>query len=467
LIVSECQCGKKAFPPKEICVNCGSRSNLTHVPIDNLNQPAILVGFSKRLENGNNIIPAIVEMDNIMFPTRITDSDGQDLEIGMEMEMTFRRLRKTPEGLIEYGTIFRPLRTRRPGTRILEENDVGSKGIIGYGVALPYYGLRSVDIDIEKGLSQGQYEKISGFRERSVNNFDQDALTMAVDASRMALNMAGADGNEVDSIHFGTVNKPYRMKSSAITIAEAIGATPHVKAFDIESSSRGATSSFPDAVSLVGDTLLGIDKTLVVGSDIQCVREGDQLENGASSGAAAFLFGSENVVARIEGFESFTSDIPDQWWRMNDEFPETSGRFEGEPAYFRHMVNAARFLLIKLDRSIEEVDHVIVHYPTLGFAKKVSKILGRPMDDFGFKKVISMIGNPMASSTLISLSHTLDVAGPDESILMVHYGSGGGADAMLLHTTGELSDARKYQVSVTDQLKKREFVSYHTYRKRN
>jgi hydroxymethylglutaryl-CoA synthase len=152
---------------------------------------------------------------------------------------------------------------------------------------------------------------------------------------------------------------------------------------------------------------------------------------------------------------------------MGEDYPKTSGRFEGEPAYFRHVVNATRFLLIRMDISIEDIDHVVVHYPSIGFAGKVSRMLGRPLDDFGFKKVISMIGNPLASSTLLSLAYTLDNAGPDESILMVHYGSGGGADAVVLRTTGALSDSRKYQVSLLDQLGKKEYITYHEYRKRN
>ncbi len=457
----------RSFPPKEICSRCGSRSNLILVPYDDLQRQATLIAFSSRMEGGKEMIPGLVKIDNVTFPTRITDTKGKDLRIGMELEPTFRKLGITPEGLINYGTVFRPLRGGRPQTHNPEIGSMMGKGIVGYGVHVPYFRLPMRTMDQEHGLKEGSSEESSGFKEKTVHNFDQDTLTMGVDASRMALNMAGASGSDVDSIYFGTVNKPYRMKPSAISIAEAIGATPHVKAYDIESSSRGATSSILDAVTLVGDDLMGVDKTLVIGSDTPCVREEDQMDIGAASGAAAFLFGSDNVVARLVGFESFTSDIPDQWWTMGSDYPTTSGRFEGTPAYFRHVVNATRFLLIRLDRSIEDIDHVIVHYPTLGFARKVSRMLGHPMDDFGFKKVISMIGNPLASSTLISLAYTLDIAGPDESILLVHYGSGGGADAMVLHTTGALSDSRRYQVSIIEQLKNKEYISYHTYRKRN
>jgi hydroxymethylglutaryl-CoA synthase len=208
-----------------------------------------------------------------------------------------------------------------------------------------------------------------------------------------------------------------------------------------------------------------IDKALVVGSDVSCV--GEDMENGVASGAAAFLFGTGGVIARLVGFESFTSDIPDQWWIMEDRYPRTSGRFEGEPAYFRHIVNATRFLLIRLDMSIEDIDHVILQYPSLGFARKASRLLGKPLDDFGFKKVISMVGNPFSSSTLLSLAYTLDHAGPDESILVVQYGSGGGADAFVVHTTGELCDFRRNQVSLEDQLGKKDYVSFHRYRTRN
>lgn len=467
LMVSECECGSRSFPPKEVCVNCGRRSNLTLKPYDSFDRVAKLLAFSHRSEGLLDIIPGLVEMNGVTFPTRITDDDGNGLEIGMEMEQTFRRLGTTPEGLIDYGTVFRPLIGKRP--EIHNGYSVTSKevGIVGYGTHIPRYRIPMELFDREYGSPEGTSKRSSGFVEKRIHHFDQDSLTMGVDASRMALRMSMLSGERIDSVYFGAVNKPYRMKSSAITIAEAIGATPHVKAHDIDSSSRGATSSILDAFSVAGDRKMGVENTLVVGSDTPRVREGEQQDIGAASGAAAFVFGKENVIANLIGFGSFSSDIPDEWWNIGSNYPSTSGRFGGEPAYFRHMVNSTKLLLLRFHKTIDDIDHLVLNYPSNSFAKKLSKSLGRPLDDFGFKKVISRIGNPKNSSTLLSLAHTLDNAGPGETILMVHYGSGGGADALLLETTGLLNDVRKNQKSIEEQLRCGKGISYHTYRKRN
>ncbi len=62
----------------------------------------------------------------------------------------------------------------------------------------------------------------------------------------------------------------------------------------------------------------------------------------------------------------------------------------------------------------------------------------------------------------------LDVAKPEERILMVSYGSGAGSDAYLLRTTNQLLDKRKHQkINVKYQAENPfvEYVDYTTYRR--
>jgi len=467
LVVSECACGYKAFPPKEICKNCGRRTNIKNRSyLSHYNRP-VLLAYTHRMSDFEDIINAIIEIDGVKFPTRITDARREDIIPGMELEPTFRRLNSTQEGLINYGTIFRP-RRYPPPERIARKGIISEKtGITGYGVHIPYYRVSMASIDKEYRIPEGSSEASSGFIEKTVPNFDQDALTMGVDAARLGLAMAGITGEEIGAIYFGVVNKPYRMKPSAITLGEATDSTPNVKAYDIECSSRGATSAFPDACSIVDNTPIGIRNSLVVGSDIAHVAEGDALDVGASSAAAAFVFGKEDVVATLEGFESFSSDTPDVWWNDDSEYPVASGRFQGEPAYFRHMANATKILLLKMNLKTEDIDHFVIHHPSWPFVKKIASMIGIPPQKMSFLDTIKNIGNPNTASTLISLASVPDIAKPGERILTVNYGSGAGADAFVLKTTDLLPEKRKGTIPVRTQLEMKRMISYYTYRKRN
>jgi hydroxymethylglutaryl-CoA synthase len=62
----------------------------------------------------------------------------------------------------------------------------------------------------------------------------------------------------------------------------------------------------------------------------------------------------------------------------------------------------------------------------------------------------------------------LDVAKPEERILMTSYGSGAGSDAYLLRTTSQLADKRQRQkINVNFQAENPfvQYVDYTTYRR--
>jgi hydroxymethylglutaryl-CoA synthase len=68
----------------------------------------------------------------------------------------------------------------------------------------------------------------------------------------------------------------------------------------------------------------------------------------------------------------------------------------------------------------------------------------------------------------MGLAAVLDVAKPDETILMVSYGSGAGSDSYLLRTTSQLVEKRPRQkATVKYQAENQflEYVDYITYRR--
>jgi len=68
----------------------------------------------------------------------------------------------------------------------------------------------------------------------------------------------------------------------------------------------------------------------------------------------------------------------------------------------------------------------------------------------------------------VGLAAVLDVAKPEESILITSYGSGAGSDSYLLRTTSQLIEKRKHQkLNVKFQAENPflEYVDYTTYRR--
>ena len=83
-----------------------------------------------------------------------------------------------------------------------------------------------------------------------------------------------------------------------------------------------------------------VEYALGIGADTSQGAPNDALEYSASAGGAAYLFGSEDLLADVLETYSFTSDTPD-FWRREGEF---------YPAPRRPLHRRARLLQARADR---------------------------------------------------------------------------------------------------------------------
>jgi hydroxymethylglutaryl-CoA synthase len=86
--------------------------------------------------------------------------------------------------------------------------------------------------------------------------------------------------------------------------------------------------------------------------------------------------GTKNVIAEIEHTYSYTSDTGDFWRREGRMYPMHGGRFTGEPAYFRHVLNAGKTILEKSGLTAKDFSYAVFHMPNGKFPQKAGKILG-------------------------------------------------------------------------------------------
>jgi len=464
LNISECtRCGARRFPPKEVCMECGREAKLE---IKSCAIKGELYSYTHRMENGDDLYPCYVTSCDVILPTRLTDVGDIPVHIGMPVEPTFRRLGKTDDGIIEYGTIFRP-RNSRPDAEVIEQNRRFKKaGIIGYGACIPFYRIRVADVAKARKEDPIQTVKSTMYEEKAVPSFDQDSACMGVDAARDAVHYAGIDSRDIGAVYFGSESKPYAVKPSAITIAEALAATPKVKAYDIESACKAATSSIPDAIAVTDDPRFDINYAIVVGSDNSQAAENDALDPMSGAAAASVLIGNTDVIASLEAYSPYTTDTPDFWRNEGDIYPQHGGRFTGEPAYFQHVIGACDALMNDTGLHPDDFDHVVFHQPTGRFPFTVAKRLGFDTEKLKYGFVAKYVGNSYSASGMLGLCNILDHAGDNERILLAQFGSGAGVDAFSLMTEEPILEKRGRSHTVESQLAHKSYVDYHTYRHR-
>jgi hydroxymethylglutaryl-CoA synthase len=345
----------------------------------------------------------------------------------------------------------------------MADNDILLKpnrpvGFVGYGAYVPRYRLPASEVS--RVWMEGQ----AGLpiKEKAVPGLDEDVVTMSIEAARNALARSGVSPADIRAVWVGSESHPYAVKPTSTLVAEAIGAVPHVQAADWEFACKAGTEAVVAAMGLVGSGMANY--AMAIGMDTAQGRPGDALEYTAGAGGAAYILGpAEESLVVIEGAYSYVTDTPDFWRREYQKYPEHGQRFTGEPAYFKHIKEAAQALMSAMDLSPSDFRYAVFHQPNTKFPQKVGAELGFSKEQLAPGLLVPVIGNTYAGAALIGLTGILDAADPGDRILMVSFGSGAGSDAFALTVSDALLERRTRAPFTRDYIARRTEIDYATY----
>ncbi|RLG54062.1 MAG: hydroxymethylglutaryl-CoA synthase [Thermoproteota archaeon] len=337
-------------------------------------------------------------------------------------------------------------------------------GIVGWGAYVPQLRVKVEEIADMWGKPKERVKASIRILEKSVPSMDEDTATMAVEAAQYAIQRAGIDPSLLGAVFIGTESKPYAVKPTSTIVAEAIGATPRVLAADFEFACKAGTEAVQCCMALVSSGM--INYGMAVGVDTAQGAPGDDLEFSAAAGSAAIILGSgAESAAIITASVSYVTDTPDFWRRPFEPYPRHAEAFTGGPAYFHHIVSAAKLLMDEIGSTPKDYDHVIFHQPNGRFPVKAGSILGFRKEQMQYGLVVDKIGNTYSASSLIGLCNVLDHASPGERVLLVSYGSGAGSDAFDIIITELIEEKKRFAPLVSELIGRRRCISYAVYGK--
>jgi hydroxymethylglutaryl-CoA synthase len=337
-------------------------------------------------------------------------------------------------------------------------------GIVSYGAYVPRYRITPAEIGRVWGTDGAAMGLSLNVHRKSVPSPDEDTITISTEALRTALIRGAIDPQEIGALYVGSESHPYAVKPTATVVAQAVGATPNLTAADFEFACKAGTAAIQTCLGLVGAKMVRYG--VAIGADTSQGAPGDALEYSASAGGAALIIGRERVIARVEQTLSYTTDTPDFWRREGQRYPSHSGRFTGEPAFFRHVGECARRMMERVGTQPADYQYVVFHQPNGKFPQRIGKQLGFTDVQMKYGLVTPYIGNTYSGAALIGLANVLDHAKPDERILVVGYGSGAGSDAFDLRTTPEIAGYdRSFGRPVDDYLTQGVEIPYAVYAK--
>ena len=319
-------------------------------------------------------------------------------------------------------------------------------GIVGYGSYVPFNRISVEELALTRGFDVEKIRSGLMVKKKSVPGSDEDTVTIAVEAAKNSLTDFGLDGGDLGAIYVGSESHPYAVKPTAAIVGAALGLPKDYMAADLEFACKGGTAAMQICYMAVKSRQM--EYAMAIGSDVAQAKPGDILECATGAGGAAFVFGHKNVVAAVDATLSVTTDTNDFWRRNLQRYPEHTGRFTGKPAYFAHTIDAAKKMMSKTNLMPKDFRYVIFHQPNGRFPRVVAKKLGFSDEQILPGLLVEEIGNTYSANVMLGLAAVLDVAKPNEKILLVSYGSGSGSDAFVLTTTENI-------LSRKDKLKNR------------
>ncbi|GAA3941052.1 hypothetical protein GCM10023085_23190 [Actinomadura viridis] len=307
-----------------------------------------------------------------------------------------------------------------------EQNGIGA-----YAAYLPAYALTGTSLD--------GAEPPPGGPARGVAAFDEDTVTMAVEALREIA--AGTPAGR--QLLLATTGAPYDGKTSAGIVHEALGLDPGVAAADLRGHRSGAVAL---------DLVLRGGATAAL-ADVRTTRPGAPDELAQGDAAAAFTAGDAAAVLLARAGR--TAEVLDRWRLPGERHDRVwDERFTAEILVASGREAARRALA---EAGLDAVDHVVVASSNARAAAALRRALGGSGADAAVER---LTGHTGAAHPGLLLAATLDTARPGQTILLLSAAEG--ADAFVLRAGDGVGSARGGR-PVREQLAARQDLAYGRY----
>ncbi|MBX7527283.1 beta-ketoacyl-ACP synthase III [Qipengyuania vesicularis] len=306
--------------------------------------------------------------------------------------------------------------------------------ITGSGSALPSNCVTNAELAKRVDTSDEWIVERTGIRQRYIANESETTSTLAIEASRKALEDAGVDASEIGLIILATATPDHTFPATATQVQQALGCRGGV-AFDVAAVCSGFLYALGTADSLLRTGMA--KKALVIGAETfsrildwedrtTCVLFGD--------GAGAVVLEAQDVAEDGPGILAtrLHADGEHKELLYVDGGPSTTGevgklRMKGREVFRHAVVNLAEVLGEVLDDAgvpAEAIDWVVPHQANQRILDATARKLGLDSE----KVVVTVDRHANTSAASVPLA--FDVARKDGRIksgdLVMFEAMGGG-----------------------------------------
>jgi len=324
-------------------------------------------------------------------------------------------------------------------------------GIVSFGAYIP-------KMRIKRELIARAWRRPGARGEKAVANYDEDALTLAVEAAFNCL--YGINAETIDGLFFASTSPPYSEKEHASLVASVIDLKEEIETADFAHSLRAGTQAMRAAFNAVGSG--ACNQVLVTAGEQRAAEPGSEQEMHFGDGSAAFLVGDTDPLAEIEGFHSISHEFTDLWRRNQDTFVRSGDpQFTHRYGYQKTIGDGISGLMKNLDLEPKDIQKLVMYTPDFQGHRQVARGLGFDIERQLQNTYYDQIGIAGSAQPLILFAAALEESRPGDRILLASYGSG--SDAFLFRITDRISEW-KTKMPVKNLInKKMEIADYNHY----
>jgi 3-hydroxy-3-methylglutaryl CoA synthase len=291
--------------------------------------------------------------------------------------------------------------------------------------------------------------------ERSVAQFDEDAVTMSVEAGLDAL--AGIEGKTIGAVYFASGSGPFAEKGAADVVAAALEMRFEIPTADF----GGGPRAFGAALRAACDAVRAgsCRNVLVVAADVRPTEPGSAAEPWVGDAGAAVVVSADDLICEVEQQVAMSDDFAPVWRLSGDRFLRSDDDKVASEAYVTGSMRVAKRVLELAARDGADLARVVAYALDGASFRALLKTSGMG-ERFFVENGLADVGNPGAASLPLQLGQAIEGLRPGNRILAV--GWAGGGDGFLLRIL-EGIDAPRAGRGLSAWLRDRSQMRYQDY----
>ncbi|MFZ2109233.1 MAG: 3-oxoacyl-[acyl-carrier-protein] synthase III C-terminal domain-containing protein [Roseiarcus sp.] len=283
--------------------------------------------------------------------------------------------------------------------------------------------------------------RAAGFR--AVAGWDEDALTLAVEAARFEV-------GRPDAVIFASTSAPFLERSHATLLVDALALDSRTRTNEVSGTRRCAVAALLDA-------LLGRGEILVAAGEKRptAAASGRHLSDG-DGGAAALI--SDRGAARLVAHASLSHDLVDIY--ASREHPEPYAyeeRFVRETTIANVIAPTIKSALANARIDPKAIAWAVVHEPIAGSWRDIARATGVNAPNSA-SELTQTVGDLGAAHAMFAFALACARAKPGDHVLLAGFGSG--CDALIFEITETVPGANEAAEAVRTGLAFADYVRF-------